>query len=163
MPVIIQQGPLDCVHLLSYAEACLLNGGWHAVSNIMYYIVADLCAANMQGPAFAQTGHAMRTLESVAAAVQQAEPLLLVGETGTGKTAVLQNLAKQVCPLMMQTRLVWILSLPCRLDLDGCAAEPDKEGRLSECLGRHRAVCLPCMLHQVHSRDYPAQTAEILP
>ncbi|KAK9849644.1 hypothetical protein WJX84_000969, partial [Apatococcus fuscideae] len=52
-------------------------------------------SASRQGPRFAQTGHAMRTLECVAAAVQQAEPLLLVGETGTGKTAVLQSLAQQ--------------------------------------------------------------------
>ncbi|KAK9834237.1 hypothetical protein WJX84_003419 [Apatococcus fuscideae] len=53
-------------------------------------------ASRSRGSPFAQTGHAMRTLEAVAAAVQQAEPLLLVGETGTGKTAVLQNLAQQV-------------------------------------------------------------------
>lgn len=38
----------------------------------------------------------MRLLEAAAAAVAQSEPLLLVGETGTGKTALVQHLATQV-------------------------------------------------------------------
>lgn len=38
----------------------------------------------------------MRLLEGVAAAVARAEPVLLVGETGTGKTAIVQHLAEQV-------------------------------------------------------------------
>lgn len=46
--------------------------------------------------AFAETGHALRLLEGVAAAVARAEPVLLVGETGTGKTAIVQHLAEQV-------------------------------------------------------------------
>ena len=45
---------------------------------------------------FAHTGHAARLLESVGVAVAAAEPLLLVGEAGTGKTALLQHLAAQV-------------------------------------------------------------------
>jgi midasin len=39
------------------------------------------------------TGHAMRILESVSCATQCVEPVLLVGETGTGKTALVQRLA----------------------------------------------------------------------
>jgi midasin len=46
------------------------------------------------GGGWARTGHAMRLLERVAAAVQMTEPVLLVGETGTGKTALVQQLAK---------------------------------------------------------------------
>ena len=38
----------------------------------------------------------MRLMERVAVAVQQREPALLVGETGTGKTALAQQLASQV-------------------------------------------------------------------
>ncbi len=45
---------------------------------------------------FAKTGHAMRQLETAAVAVGQAEPLLLVGETGAGKTLLVQHLAEQV-------------------------------------------------------------------
>ena len=43
---------------------------------------------------FAMTRQVLRTLESVAVAVKMAEPCLLVGETGTGKTTVIQQLAQ---------------------------------------------------------------------
>ncbi|MCJ1379430.1 hypothetical protein MMC17_002531 [Xylographa soralifera] len=43
---------------------------------------------------FAITNHAMRQLESIAAAVATSEPCLLVGETGTGKTTLVQELAR---------------------------------------------------------------------
>ncbi|KAK0711033.1 hypothetical protein B0H67DRAFT_491651 [Lasiosphaeris hirsuta] len=42
---------------------------------------------------FATTTHAKRLLEQIAVAVQHREPLLLVGETGIGKTTVIQQLA----------------------------------------------------------------------
>ncbi len=42
---------------------------------------------------FAMTSQVLRILESVAVAVTMAEPCLLVGETGTGKTTVIQQLA----------------------------------------------------------------------
>lgn len=43
---------------------------------------------------FATTNHVLRILESVAVTVRQAEPCLLVGETGTGKTTIVQRLAE---------------------------------------------------------------------
>lgn len=42
---------------------------------------------------FANTKSSLRTMEQVAAAVNLAEPVLLVGETGIGKTTVVQQLA----------------------------------------------------------------------
>ncbi|KAI9826387.1 MAG: hypothetical protein M1832_000304 [Thelocarpon impressellum] len=45
---------------------------------------------------FAPTPHTLRLLEKVAVAVNMAEPVLLVGETGTGKTTVVQQLAEYV-------------------------------------------------------------------
>jgi midasin len=45
---------------------------------------------------FARTGAAMRAMEAVAVAVALREPVLLVGETGTGKTTLVQQLAHQV-------------------------------------------------------------------
>lgn len=42
---------------------------------------------------FATTNHALRLLEQVGAAVRLSEPVLLVGETGTGKTTVVQQMA----------------------------------------------------------------------
>ena len=49
----------------------------------------------VQGKAFAATGHVMRSMEAVAVAASQQEPMLLVGETGTGKTTLVQHLAEQ--------------------------------------------------------------------
>ena len=48
-----------------------------------------------KGP-FAATKHALRTMESILAAVASSEPLLLVGETGIGKTTLIQHLAGAV-------------------------------------------------------------------
>lgn len=42
---------------------------------------------------FATTNHALRLLEQVGVAVHGCEPVLLVGETGTGKTTVVQQMA----------------------------------------------------------------------
>jgi len=42
---------------------------------------------------FAYTSHAKKLLEQLAVAVTHREPLLLVGETGTGKTTIVQHLA----------------------------------------------------------------------
>lgn len=43
---------------------------------------------------FARTAHTMRMMERLAVALQQNEPALLVGETGTGKTTLAQEIAK---------------------------------------------------------------------
>lgn len=45
---------------------------------------------------FATTTHAKRLLEQIAVAVRHKEPLLLVGETGIGKTTVVQQLAESL-------------------------------------------------------------------
>ena len=69
------------------------------------------------GSNFAQTGHAMRLLEGVGVALQQQEPALLVGETGTGKTTLVQRLADQV------TSIPAFNILLC-LQPDNCIASP---------------------------------------
>ena len=43
---------------------------------------------------FATTNGVLRIMESVSMAIKQAEPCLLVGETGTGKTTLIQQLAR---------------------------------------------------------------------
>ena len=56
----------------------------------------DWCALQAPRQAFASTGHTLRLMEAMAAAVHQQEPLLLTGETGTGKTTLVQQLASKV-------------------------------------------------------------------
>ncbi len=61
--------------------------------------VLDKTAAAPAGAAaggsgtFARTGHALRLMERAAVALARHEPLLLVGETGTGKTTLVSRLA----------------------------------------------------------------------
>lgn len=43
---------------------------------------------------FARTNHSLRLMEQIGVSVQMSEPVLLVGETGTGKTTVVQQVAK---------------------------------------------------------------------
>ena len=49
-----------------------------------------------QSSSFAYTRAAVSLLERVAVAVANNEPVLLVGETGTGKTSSVQYLAEQI-------------------------------------------------------------------
>ena len=56
-------------------------------------------AARSQGPTlirFANTRHTLAVMERVAACIRMVEPVLLVGETGTGKTTVVQQLARSM-------------------------------------------------------------------
>lgn len=53
-----------------------------------------LIAANRDGPTFAATRPSVVLLEQLSVCVSRAEPVLLVGETGTGKTSTVQYLAK---------------------------------------------------------------------
>ena len=48
------------------------------------------------GSTFAHTAHALRAMERIAAACAANEPVLLVGETGGGKTTLVQELAKAI-------------------------------------------------------------------
>ena len=49
--------------------------------------------SNAKSKQFAKTRHSLRMLESLGMSVKQAEPCLLVGETGSGKTTIIQHLA----------------------------------------------------------------------
>lgn len=45
---------------------------------------------------FARTKHSKRVMEQIGVAIEMTEPVLLVGETGTGKTTVVQEVAKMM-------------------------------------------------------------------
>ncbi|CAI2169296.1 7876_t:CDS:10, partial [Funneliformis geosporum] len=54
----------------------------------------DIIKRELQKRPFAMTGHALKLMEQIAVCVHICEPVLLVGETGTGKTTVVQYLAE---------------------------------------------------------------------
>jgi midasin (ATPase involved in ribosome maturation) len=79
-------------------KACFALRTIGSVSNRYQSIwcLAHVAPVQAGGAGFAHTGSSLRTLEAVAAAVAQQEGVLLVGETGTGKTTLLQHLADLV-------------------------------------------------------------------
>ncbi|KAJ1343425.1 hypothetical protein BSLG_002014 [Batrachochytrium salamandrivorans] len=58
--------------------------------------IFDAKIASARHPPFAPTAPSLRLIERLAVAVSLCEPILLVGETGTGKTTVVQHLASHV-------------------------------------------------------------------
>ena len=57
-------------------------------------MAAPIEAVRATSPSFATTGHALRFMESIGVCVRENEPVLLVGETGGGKTTLVQQLAR---------------------------------------------------------------------
>lgn len=51
---------------------------------------------SLNSTSFALTNHSLRLMEQISVAIQMTEPVLLVGETGTGKTTVVQQVAKMM-------------------------------------------------------------------
>ena len=60
------------------------------------HLQSSSAAFSAQTTLFAQTGHSMRIMEQVCSCVSHNEPVLLVGETGCGKTSLISHVAKQV-------------------------------------------------------------------
>lgn len=55
----------------------------------------DLVGSKKSGSSsFATTNHSLRLMEQICVSIEMIEPVLLVGETGTGKTTVVQQVAK---------------------------------------------------------------------
>jgi midasin len=59
----------------------------------------------LRGSLYSLTKHSLLLMERIAVCVHQHEPVLLVGETGNGKTAVVQHLAHQVGKKLMVQNL----------------------------------------------------------
>lgn len=51
---------------------------------------------SLNSTSFALTNHSLRLMEQISVCIQMTEPVLLVGETGTGKTTVVQQVAKMM-------------------------------------------------------------------
>lgn len=55
-----------------------------------------LAGKSSSSSTFARTNHSLRLMEQIVVSIQMVEPILLVGETGTGKTTVVQQVAKMM-------------------------------------------------------------------
>lgn len=82
-----------CVSLNTYfgkTGQCL-----HLEHSVCFILLRSvLCLSNRENQTFAATRPSSVLLEQVAVCVAKGEPVLLVGETGTGKTSTVQHLAR---------------------------------------------------------------------
>lgn len=76
------------------APACRMEGSELLVGRVA--LPRAYASTRPRAMAFAQTGHTLRMLQRIAVAVRCNEGVLLVGESGTGKTTMVQQLANQV-------------------------------------------------------------------
>ena len=66
------------------------------VGRVVLPVMRNIATELLDSTVFAPTRHSLALLERIAAAVDADEPVLLTGETGVGKTFVVQYLANQV-------------------------------------------------------------------
>ncbi|KAH0289482.1 midasin [Aureobasidium namibiae CBS 147.97] len=94
----LQIDPQRCQHLLG--ERTIIHKEEPSRVTIGRSVFSRQQRKSLAGPtgkrAFSTNAHTLRLLDRVAVAVSQKEPLLLVGETGTGKTTSIQHLADQL-------------------------------------------------------------------
>ena len=83
---------------ISYAEhrnpTILLHDSTTEIGRVHIGVTPEQGDARSNSNRFAQTPYSLRLMESIGVCIRENEPTLLVGETGTGKTTVLQHLAK---------------------------------------------------------------------
>jgi midasin len=77
----------------------------HSKSISVGRITLPLYKTHLSGEAvqirFANTRQTLAVMERVAACIRMVEPVLLVGETGTGKTTIVQQLARNMGKTML--------------------------------------------------------------
>lgn len=83
--------------LKSYKPTYSLGGSEFSVGRIrIARVTREIDQIEKGKRKFAFTRHSLLLMERIAACIYFAEPVLLVGDTGTGKTSVIQYLADQV-------------------------------------------------------------------
>ena len=83
---------------ISYIEhrnpSIVLHDTTTEIGRVQIMVSAEQGEARSHSNRFAQTPYSLRLMESIGVCIRENEPTLLVGETGTGKTTILQHLAK---------------------------------------------------------------------
>ncbi|KAL6927592.1 hypothetical protein ACO0SA_004214 [Hanseniaspora valbyensis] len=86
------------IPVLENNEDDITIGRCHLIKNVI-----NKQKKSINDTSFATTNHAKRLMEKVGVSIKNNEPILLVGETGTGKTTVVQQISK-----MLQKKLTVI-------------------------------------------------------
>lgn len=93
-----------------------LHSSQSQVTKVPLYVLMSVTQQSgvKKGVKIAHTKHSLRLIEQIAAAVRAREHVLLVGETGTGKTSAIQYVANQ----LSQQLIVLVLSVQVLMCID---------------------------------------------
>jgi midasin len=83
-------------HLLKHREIRLMSSEKLKELSIGRVTLNQVTKQRTMRPQFATSSHTLRLIERLASAVENMEPMLLVGETGIGKTTCVQYLAERL-------------------------------------------------------------------
>lgn len=86
-------GQLALAHVDSRCPSTRIAADFVEIGRVQIHFGRHSEFARKQSATFAETNHALRLMESIGVCVRQNEPILLVGETGCGKTTLVQQLA----------------------------------------------------------------------
>jgi midasin len=86
-------GDLAFAYIMVRKPTVLMGTNFFEIGRAKFDILKSIGYSEEPSTTFAQTSHALRLMESIAVCVRENEPILLVGETGCGKTTVIQQLA----------------------------------------------------------------------
>ena len=86
-------GDLAFAYIMVRKPTVLMGTNFFEIGRAKFDITKSIGYSEEPSTTFAQTSHALRLMESIAVCVRENEPILLVGETGCGKTTVIQQLA----------------------------------------------------------------------
>jgi ABC-type lipoprotein export system ATPase subunit len=80
-------------YMMSRKPTMLIGTNFFEIGRAKFDLTKSIGSFQESSTSFSHTSHALRLMESIAVCVRENEPVLLVGETGTGKTTNIQELA----------------------------------------------------------------------
>jgi MoxR-like ATPase len=80
-------------YMRSRKPSVLVAADFFEIGRAKFQTIKSVGFSQESPTTFAETSHALRLMESIAVCVRENEPILLVGETGCGKTTNIQQLA----------------------------------------------------------------------
>ena len=84
---------LALVYMRARKPSVLVTADFFEIGRAKFHTTKSIGFSQELSTTFAETSHALRLMESIAVCVRENEPILLVGETGCGKTTNIQQLA----------------------------------------------------------------------
>jgi MoxR-like ATPase len=93
-PILNITADLGIAYVECRRPTILMHDTFTELGRVRITVSSEQAMARSHSDQFAQTSYALRLMEAIGVCIRENEPTLLVGETGTGKTTMLQHLAQ---------------------------------------------------------------------